>query len=141
MILDSPGFTGASLKLAAAPQQDSRRRALGPIAGEGRRKVSLSSSRAEEMVSKASAEAVDGGPSEKAGGPLLALLARGGATPQMPARGSWRLLPSRAKREEHLAATTTCPSQQELCSCAQRFCTMEVLPASGNAEPAKEPLV
>lgn len=123
VILDSPRLTRAGLRLAAAPQQapeskpgaDSRRgRWAGiswvyPLTGQ-------------RMISNASAEAVDGGPSEKAGSALLALTARGGATPQLPAKGSWRLLTSRAKREQHLIANTTMPfSARAVCSCGQHF--------------------
>ena len=91
------------------------------------------------MISKASAEAVDGGPSEKGGSSLLALTARGGATSQLPARGSWRLLPSRAKREQPLAANTTMPGKSCVFLWSALF-TMKVQPALGNAETAKEPL-
>lgn len=87
----------------------------------------------QKAITEASAEAVDGGPSEKAGISLLALTTQGGASPQLPAPGGWRLQPSRAQREQHLLHTQ--PAQ--LCSWGQRSPPQ---PALGNAETAKEPL-
>lgn len=93
------------------------------------------------MISKASAEAVDGGPSKQARSSLLALTARGETSPQVPAGGRWRLLPSRAKCGQHLAANTTVSFSARAVFLWSALFTMEVQPVLGNAETAKEPQV
>lgn len=108
-----------SCSSTGSSSKGSRKRARGPTAGKGNGQAYLTG---QKVISKASAEAVDGSLSKKAGNSLLALTTRGGATPQLPARGSWRLLPSRAKREQHLTANTTVPfSVRPVCSCGQQF--------------------